>query len=374
MPRRYAQLIATMARTLRDNDARVLLLKDRCPVTSAGWSRGIEGMAESNERIEAIAEKVEAGERLSFDDGAELFERATLLELSAMADCVRWRLHPDPVVTYVIGRTVNYTNICWVQCSFCAFYLSPTSPESYLLSKDEIFQKNEDLFVSIKARYPIHLHALSTVEISYISMSSKLSIKDTMRRLKAAGLDSIPGAGAELLVDEVRQRVSPRKDSASDWLHVMQTAHELGIPSTATMMYGVGETLPQRVEHLMKIRELQDHSGGFTAFIPWSYQPNGDALHGQSGSGYGYLRTVSVSRIMLDNVKHIQAAWLTMGPKIGQLSLQYGVDDFGSTVLEENVVRTPITQQLMSFEEIRRNIRDAGLVPKRRNTRYQLLE
>src|SRR5574337_313447 len=357
-------------------------------------------MGKLNERIEAIAEKVEAGERLTFADGVELFERATLLDLSAMADRVRWRVHPDPVVTYVIGRTVNYTNICWVQCSFCAFYRSPTSPESYLLSKEEIFQKieeliglggtevllqgglnpnlkidvSEDLFVSIKARYPIHLHALSTVEISYISMSSKLSIKDTMRRLKAAGLDSIPGAGAELLVDEVRQRVSPRKDSASDWLHVMQTAHELGIPSTATMMYGVGETLPQRVEHLMRIRELQDYRGGFTAFIPWSYQPNGDAFQGQSGSGYGYLRTVAVSRIMLDNVKHIQAAWLTMGPKIGQLSLQYGVDDFGSTVLEENVVRTPITQQLMSFEEIRRNIRDAGLVPKRRNTRYQLLE
>ena len=357
-------------------------------------------MGGSNERIEAIAEKVEAGERLTFDDGVELFERATLLELSAMADRVRWRLHPDPVVTYVIGRTINYTNICWVQCSFCAFYRLPTSSESYLLPKEAIFRKieelidlggtevllqgglnsnlkidyYEDLFTSIKARYPVHLHALSTVEISYISDSSKISIKETLKRLRAAGLDSIPGAGAELLVDDVRRRVSPRKDPASDWLHVMRTTHELGIPSTATMMYGVGETLAQRVEHLMKIRGLQDHTGGFTAFIPWSYQPNGDAFGGQGGSGFGYLRTVAVSRIMLDNVKHIQAAWLTMGPKIGQLSLQYGVDDFGSTVIEENVVRTPTTQQLMSFEEIRRNIRDAGLVPKRRNTRYQLLE
>jgi len=357
-------------------------------------------MGGSNEGIEKIAEKVEAGERLTFDDGVELFERATLLELSVMADRVRRRLHPDPVVTYVIGRTINYTNICWVQCSFCAFYRLPSSSESYLLPREEIFQKieelidlggtevllqgglnsnlkidyYEDLFASIKVRYPVHLHALSTVEISYISASSKISIKDTLKRLQAAGLDSIPGAGAELLVDEVRQRVSPRKDTASDWLHVMQTAHELGIPSTATMMYGVGETLAQRVEHLMKIRDVQDQSSGFTAFIPWSYQPNGDAFGGQSGSGYGYLRTVAVSRIMLDNVKHIQAAWLTMGPKIGQLSLLYGVNDFGSTVLEENVVRTPITQQLMSFEEIRRNIRDAGLVPKRRNTRYQLLE
>ncbi len=357
-------------------------------------------MAELNGQIEAITEKVEAGERLTFDDGVELFERATLLELSAMANRVRWRLHSDPVVTYVIGRTVNYTNICWVQCSFCAFYRLPTSPEGYLLSKDEIFRKieelielggtevllqgglnpnlkidyYEDLFASIKARFPIHLHALSTVEISYISYSSKISLKETLNRFKAAGLESIPGAGAELLVDEVRRRVSPLKETASDWLHVMQTAHELGIPSTATMMYGVGETLSQRVEHLMRIRELQDHTGGFTAFIPWSYQPNGDAFGGQSGSGYGYLRTVAISRIMLDNVKHIQAAWLTMGPKIGQISLQYGVDDFGSTVLEENVVRTPVTQQLMSFEEIRRNVRDAGFVPKRRNTRYQLLE
>ncbi|PWB78502.1 MAG: dehypoxanthine futalosine cyclase [Candidatus Methylomirabilota bacterium] len=357
-------------------------------------------MGGSNVRIEAIAERVEAGERLTFDDGVELFERATLLELSAMADRARWRLHPDPVVTYVIGRTVNYTNICWVQCSFCAFYRSPTSSEAYLLSKEEIFQKieemieldgtevllqgglnpnlkidyYEDLFVSIKARFPIHLHALSTVEIGYIADSSRLSLKETLKRLQAAGLESIPGAGAELLVDEVRQRVSPRKDSASDWLQVMRTAHELGIPTTATMMYGVGETLPQRVEHLMKIRELQDDTGGFTAFIPWSYQPNGDAFQGQSGSGYGYLRTVAVSRIMLDNVKHIQAAWLTMGPKIGQISLLYGVNDFGSTVLEENVVRTPVTRQLMTLEEIRRNVRDAGFIPKRRNTRYQLLD
>lgn len=357
-------------------------------------------MAESNGRIEAIAEKVGGGERLTFDDGVELFERATLLELSAMADCVRWRLHPEPVVTYVIGRNINYTNICWVQCSFCAFYRVPGSTEGYLLSKEEIFQKiqelidlggteillqgglnpslkidyYEDLLASIKARFPVHLHALSTVEISYISNSSKISLKDTLKRLKAAGLDSVPGAGAELLVDEVRERVSPLKESASDWLHLMQIAHGLGIPSTATMMYGVGETLAQRVEHLIKIRELQDRTGGFTAFIPWSYQPNGDALRGRGGSGYGYLRTVAVSRIMLDNVKHIQASWLTMGPKIGQLSLQYGVNDFGSTVLEENVVRTAVTAQLMPLDEIRRNIADAGFVPKRRNSRYQLLE
>lgn len=350
--------------------------------------------------IEAIAEKVEAGERLSFDDGVEIFERATLLELSAMADCVRWRLHPEPVVTYVIGRNINYTNTCWVQCSFCAFYRVPGSTEGYLLSKEEIFGKiqelielggtevllqgglnpslkidyYEDLLASIKARFQVHLHALSTVEIRYISDSSKLSLKYTLKRLKAAGLDSIPGAGAELLVDEVRERVSPLKESASDWLNLMQIAHELGIPSTATMMYGVGETLAQRVEHLTRIRELQDRTGGFTAFIPWSYQPNGDALRGRGGSGYGYLRTVAVSRIMLDNVKHIQASWLTMGPKIGQLSLQYGVNDFGSTVLEENVVRTAVTAQLMPLEEIRRNIADAGFVPKRRNSRYQLLE
>lgn len=256
-------------------------------------------MAESNKRIEAIAGKVEEGERLTFDDGVELFEQATLLDLSAMADCVRRRLHPEPVVTYVIGRTINYTNICWVQCSFCAFYRLPGSPEGYLLSKDEIFQKieelidlggtevllqgglnpslkidyYEDLLTSIKARFPVHLHALSTVEISYISSSSKISLKETLKRLQAAGLDSIPGAGAELLVDEVRQRVSPLKETASDWLNLMQIAHGLGIPSSATMMYGVGETSAQRVEHLIRIRELQDRTGGFTAFIPWSYQP-----------------------------------------------------------------------------------------------------
>ncbi len=357
-------------------------------------------MAESNGRIETIAEKVAAGERLSFDEGVELFERATLLELSAMADSVRWRLHPQAVVTYVIGRNVNYTNVCWVKCSFCAFYRLPGSREGYVLSRDQIFQKlqelielggtevlmqgglnpslkidyYEDLFTSIKARFPIHLHALSAAEIIYIAKISALSLKNTLNRLRAAGLDSIPGAGAELLVDEVRDRVSPLKDSPGEWLNLMQTAHELNIPSTATMMYGMGETLAQRVEHLIKIRDLQDRTHGFTAFIPWSYQPNGDELKGGAGTGYGYLRTVAVSRIMLDNVKNIQASWLTMGPKIGQLSLQYGVNDFGSTVLEENVVTTETTRHLMTLAEIRRNIEDAGFVPKRRNTRYQLLE
>ncbi|MGH7411599.1 MAG: CofH family radical SAM protein, partial [Candidatus Methylomirabilis sp.] len=283
-------------------------------------------MAESNERIEAIAQKVEAGERLSFDEGVELFERATLLELSAMAETVRWRLHTEPVVTYVIGRNINYTNVCWVRCSFCAFYRLPGSAEGYVLSKDQIFQKiqelidlggtevlmqgglnpnlkidyYEDLLASIKARFPIHLHVLSAAEIIYIAQISKVSLKDTLKRLRVAGLDSIPGAGAELLVDEVRDRVSPLKDTPAAWLNLMQTAHELNIPSTATMMYGMGETLAQRVEHLMKIRDLQDLTHGFTAFIAWNYQPNGDELRGEAGTGYGYLRTVAVSRIMLD--------------------------------------------------------------------------
>lgn len=357
-------------------------------------------MEESNGRIEVIGGKVEVGERLSFDEGVELFERATLLDLSGMAEIVRWRLHPDPVVTYVIGRNVNYTNVCWVKCSFCAFYRLPGSGEGYVLSKEQIFQKiqelvelggteilmqgglnpslkidyYEDLFASIKGHFPVHLHALSAAEIIYIAKMSALSLKDTLNCLKAAGLDSIPGAGAELLVDEVRDRVSPLKDTPAEWLSLMEIAHELGIPSTATMMYGMGETLAQRVEHLMKIRDLQDRTGGFTAFIPWSYQPNGDELRGGAGTGYDYLRTVAVSRIMLDNVKNIQASWLTMGPKIGQLSLQYGVNDFGSTVLEENVVTTETTRQLMTLDEIRRNIEDAGFTPKRRNTRYQLLE
>ncbi len=357
-------------------------------------------MSRSNGRIDAIAEKVEAGQRLSFEDGVELFECATLLEFSAMADSVRWRLHPEPVVTYVIGRNINYTNICWVQCSFCAFYRLPGSREGYVLSKEHIFQKiqelidlggtevlmqgglnpalkigyYEDLFASIKARFPIHLHALSSAEIIYIAKISGLSLKETLKRLKATGLDSIPGAGAEMLVDEIRDRVSPLKDTPAEWLNLMQTAHELGIPSTATMMYGMGETLAQRVEHLVKVRDLQARTGGFTAFIPWSYQPNGDVLRGSGGTGYDYLRTVAVSRIILDNVTNIQASWLTMGPKIGQLSLQYGVNDFGSTVLEENVVTTETTRHLMTLDEIRRNIQDAGFIAKRRNTRYQLLE
>jgi len=333
-------------------------------------------MSASRGRIDVIARKVEAGERLSLDEGVCLFEQADLLDLSAMADCVRWRLHPEPVATYAIGRNINYTNVCWVRCSFCAFYRLPSSTEGYVLSKEQIFQKIqelidlggteilmqgglnpalkieyfEDLFTAIKARFPIHLHALSSAEINYIAKISGRSLKETLRRLKAAGLDSIPGAGAEMLVDEIRDRVSPLKDTPAEWLALMESAHELGIPSTATMMYSVGETLAQRVEHLMKVRDLQDRTGGFTAFIAWSYQPNGDDLRGHAGTGYDYLRTVAVSRIMLDNVKNIQSSWLTMGPKIGQLSLQYGVNDFGSTVLEENVVTTEATRRLMTLD------------------------
>jgi cyclic dehypoxanthinyl futalosine synthase len=347
-----------------------------------------------------IEVKIIAGERLSFADGVRLFREANPLQLSTWAHLVRHRLHPDELVTYVIGRNINYTNVCWVQCKFCSFYRLPGVEGGYVLPQGEIFRKIEELlalggteiliqgglnpalkidsfeelFRGIKARFPIHIHGLSPAEIIYLAKISDLSETDCLVRLKAAGLDSIPGAGAEMLVDEVRDQIAPYKDSAAAWLNLMLTAHQLGIPSTVTMMYGSVETVEQRVEHLVKVRELQDETRGFTAFIPWSFQPEGTHLpNAKRASGFDYLRTVAVSRLMLDNIPNIQASWLTQGPKIGQIALRYGVNDMGSTVIEENVVTAKGAIFMVPLDEIERLIRDAGLRPARRNTRYQLL-
>ena len=348
-----------------------------------------------------IEEKVAAGERLAFTDGVRLFREATPLQLSSWADLVRRRLHPDNLVTYVIGRNINYTNVCWVQCRFCNFFRLPGQEGGYVLPKDAIFAKIqeltdlggteiliqgglnpalrieffEDLFHSVKTRFPVHVHGLSPVEIIYLAKLSGLSERDCLLRLKAAGLDSIPGAGAEMLVEAVREEIAPYKNSAATWLDLMRTAHQVGIPSTVTMMYGSVETIEQRVEHLMAVRELQDETGGFRAFIPWSFQPDGTHLaHLKRASGLDYLRTVAISRLLLDNIPNIQASWLTQGPKIGQIALQYGVNDMGSTVLEENVVTAQDAVFLVPLKEIERLIRDAGFTPARRNTRYEVLE
>lgn len=388
-----------------------------------------------------IAEKVYAGERLTFEDGMRLYRHHNLLELSALADFVRRKKHPENIVTYVIGRNINYTNVCWVKCDFCAFYRPPGHAEGYTLPKETILQKcqelvdvgaslpggnppkscevlmqgglnpklkidyYEDLLSSIRDRFPeIHLHSLSATEIIYIAHISRLSIEECLRRLRAAGLDSIPGAGAEILVDEPRSELAFRKDTTDEWLEVHRIAHRLGMDTTATMMFGSVEKPEHRIEHILRVREVQDEalnnakglgwrgkgsgngsnpqpSGRFTAFILWNFQPHdtvlGERLMRQGwrkATGYEYLRMTVIARLLLDNIDNLQASWVTQGAKIAQISLKYGNNDFGSLMMEENVVSAAGTKFCMPLEEIHRLIRDAGYQPVRRNTRYELLD
>lgn len=362
--------------------------------------------------IQDIAEKISTGERLSADDARRLFAHPNVAELGMLANAVRMRKHPESVVTYNVGRNINYTNVCWVKCDFCAFYRAPGSDEGYTLPHEEIFAKidelvgfggdepksneilmqgglnpklrlpyYEDLFSEIRQRFPsVQQHCLSATEIIYIAHLSKLSLDETIRRLRDAGLDSIPGAGAEILNDDVRDIIGFRKDRTQEWLDVHRIAHGLGMRTTATMMYGHVETIEHRIEHLQHIRDLQDENCGFTAFITWNFQPDATDLgadperwNGVKATGFDYLRTIAVSRLFLDNIDHFQASWVTQGPKIAQVSLQYGVDDFGSTMLEENVVSAAGTSHTneMDLPNMLRLIRDAGYQPQRRDTRYE---
>jgi cyclic dehypoxanthinyl futalosine synthase len=350
--------------------------------------------------IDDIADKVYNGERITADDALRLFKHPHLPELAELADHVRNVKHPDKIVSYIIGRNINYTNVCWVRCSFCNFYRVPGHEEGYILPRETIFQKiqemvdvdgieilmqgglnpklkiewYEDLFRAIMEKFPtVILHALSPAEIIYIKKISKLSMEETLTRLKAAGLHSVPGGGAEILTDRVRNYISEYKDTAAEWLDCMRVAHKVGLRSSATMMYGSVDTLEDRVEHLQKLRDLQDETGGFRAFIAWNYQPDGTELGGTRASAFDYMRTIAVSRIFLDNFDNIQASWVTQGPRIGQLSLRYGVNDFGSTMMEENVVSAAGCVFTVPIEEIERLIVDAGYEPHRRNTRYELL-
>ncbi|CEK19978.1 de-hypoxanthine futalosine cyclase [Chthonomonas calidirosea] len=354
--------------------------------------------------IEHIADKVYAGERLTVEEGLWLFHYPCLPELAHLANVVRERLHPatNHIVTYIVGRNINYTNVCWVRCKFCAFYRVPGHEEGYVLTKEQIFEKiqqmvdlggieilmqgglnpklklewYEDLLASIKARfgaYGVIIHAFSPAELIYIAKISKISLAELFQRLKAAGLDSVPGGGAEILTDRVREIIAPYKDTADEWINCMREAHKAGLRTTATMMYGSVETYEDRIEHLLRVRELQDETGGFTAFIPWSFQPEGTELPMERASAFDYLRTVAVSRLMLDNVPHMQASWVTQGPKIAQIALRYGLNDFGSTMMEENVVSAAGCVFTLPIEEIERLIRAAGYEPMRRTTQYQLL-
>jgi len=348
---------------------------------------------------ERIEEKVLAGERLTREEGIALLRGADLLELGMLADAVRQRLHPEGIVTYIIDRNINYTNVCVAQCAFCAFYRDLPSREGYLLSKEQLAAKieetlalggnqillqgglhpdlgieyYEELFRWIKGSYPIWIHGLSPAEVKHIERVSSLTTDETLRRLVAAGLDSIPGGGAEILSDRVRLVIGIAKGTTADWLSVMETAHGLGMKTTATMMFGHVETLEERVEHLIHLRDLQDRSRGFTAFIGWTFQPTNTAMAGDELTSFQYLRTLAVARVMLDNFPNVQASWVTQGGKIGQVSLRFGANDFGSLMIEENVVSAAGAHFRLTEAEIARNIQDAGFTPKRRTMHYDIV-
>ena len=352
-------------------------------------------------RIDQIADNVRAGRRIDAGEALELYRGAPTALLGQLADTVRRQRHPDGIVTYIIDRNVNYTNVCVARCNFCAFYREVGASDGYVLGFDEIFRKidetiavggvqlllqgghnpdlplawYEDLFRTIKARYPsFKLHALSPPEIIHLSRLSQQPVPTVLERLIAAGLDSVPGGGAEILVDRVRLLLHCYgKASADEWLDVMRHAHRAGLRTTATMMYGTVETQEERLEHLLRLRALQDETGGFTAFITWSYQPEHTELAGTEATGVDYLRTLAIGRIVLDNFDNLQASWVTQGGKVGQLSLAYGANDMGSVMIEENVVRAAGASYCMDEVEIVRNIEDAGFVAKRRNMHYELL-
>jgi cyclic dehypoxanthinyl futalosine synthase len=351
-------------------------------------------------RFDAIRKKVLAGERLSRDEGVVLLRDADLLSLGELADAVRRRLHPEGLVTYIIDRNINYTNVCTAQCAFCAFYRDLPARDGYVLTKAEFAQKieetlalggeqillqgglhpdlgieyYEELFRWMKIQYPrLWVHGLSPAEVRHICRVSKLSTEDAIRRLVAAGLDSIPGGGAEVLSDRVRNIIGIAKGSTEEWLEVMEVAHAQGLRTTATMMFGHVETLEERVEHLLHLRALQDRTHGFTAFIAWTFQPENTALAGDEVTSFQYLRTLAVARVMLDNVPNIQASWVTQGGKVGQMSLRFGANDFGSLMIEENVVSSAGAQFRLTEAEIARNIQGAGFAPKRRTMHYEII-
>ncbi|MDA8428338.1 MAG: dehypoxanthine futalosine cyclase [Geobacteraceae bacterium] len=339
-------------------------------------------------------------QRIKRNEALRLLTEGDLLELGMRADRIRRSLHPENRVTFVIDRNVNYTNICESKCSFCAFYRDKTSADAYVLPQEEIFDKIdelvsqggtqllmqgglnpeltityfEDLFRKIALRYPtLQNHSLSPAEVVCIAAHSGLTVDETLLRLKVAGLDSIPGGGAEILVDDVRGSISPKKIGWRQWAEVMLKAAGLGMPTTATMMFGSCEKPADIVEHLFRIRELQDAGGSFTAFIPWTYQPGNTELGGTTASGTEYLKVLALSRIVLDNIPNIQASWVTQGAKMAQAALFFGANDLGGTMLEENVVAAAGCSFRMSSDEMVILIKTAGFIPAQRSTTYTII-
>ncbi len=351
--------------------------------------------------LQAVLDRAAQGGRISPAEALDLYMDAPLHALGHAADVVRRRRFPDGIATYLIDRNINYTNVCVTACKFCAFYRAPGHEEGWVRSLDEIHERcaeavelgatqimfqgghhpefgieyYEELFGTVKRAFPqLALHSLGGSEVVHISKTSGITIEEAITRLKAAGLDSFAGAGAEILTERPRHNIAPLKEPGHVWLDVMRTAHRLGVESTATFMMGTGETNAERIEHLTMIRDVQDDTGGFRAFIPWTYQPENNHLKGHTqATVLEYLRMIAVSRLFFDNVAHVQGSWLTVGKEVGQLTLHYGADDLGSIMLEENVVSAAGAKHRSNRAEIIDLIRKAGRIPAQRDTLYRHL-
>ncbi|GAM11209.1 cyclic dehypoxanthine futalosine synthase [Geobacter sp. OR-1] len=351
--------------------------------------------------IETMVEKIGQGYHPNREDALKLLIDGDLLQLGKLADSIRRRRHPENLVTFVVDRNINYTNICESKCRFCAFYRDEAAPDAFVLAEEEIFEKIEELvavggtqllmqgglhpalgiewferlFQAIKARFPqVQNHSLSPAEITQIAQVSRLTVTEALRRLKEAGLDSVPGGGAEILVDRIRREISPKKIGWEGWAAVMHEAARLGMPTTATMMFGSTESPADIVEHIYRVRELQMDGGSFTAFIPWTYQSGNTELGGKSATGVEYLKVLALSRIVLDNVPNIQASWVTQGAKMAQVALFFGANDLGGTMLEENVVAAAGCHFRMSMAEMVELIHGAGFRAAQRTTLYNIVK
>jgi cyclic dehypoxanthinyl futalosine synthase len=359
-------------------------------------------MVPSQKPIANILSEVLDGKRLSSNDAQTLIESRDLAAIGSAADQVTRRMHPEPYRTYNIDRNINYTNICTAVCNFCAFYRSPKSDQGYVLPRAELLAKvretvelggnqilmqgglhptftldwYEELLQDIKGAFPnVNVHGFSPPELHHFTKVNKLPIRSVLQRLKDAGLGSIPGGGAEILVDRVRSELTRGKVMTDDWLNVMRVWHELGGISTVTMMFGHVETLAERIEHLERVRQLQDETGGFTAFICWTFQPDNTQLsHIPPTGSFEYLKTQAIARLYLDNIRNIQSSWVTQGLKIGQLALSYGANDMGSLMLEENVVAEAGTVHFLTLDQIRSAIEEYGFDARQRDVRYQLVD
>lgn len=351
-------------------------------------------------RWQSIIDRTLQGQRLQDGEALELLAQGDLLALGQAADEIRRKKHPQPYITFIVDRNINYTNVCKSKCKFCAFYREKEAADAYVLTEAELYEKIaetiaaggtqimlqgglhpelnleyfERILREIKARFRITIHSFSPAEIIHMAEQAGITVQETLRRLKDAGLDSLPGGGAEILDDDVRRRVSPHKITTEQWLDVMEKAQRLGMGTTATMVIGMRETLQQRINHFRVIRALQDRTDGFRAFIMWTFQPGNTELGGGKTSAWDYLRTLAVARLYLDNVSHLQGSWVTQGQSIGQLTLAFGADDLGSIMLEENVVRAAGTAYQMSIDKMTDLIRAAGQIPAQRDTRYEVLK